>query len=182
MKKNFYYLFIILAISSCTINDLVLDDTLFDIKLTNYTESSWNEGTLYVGAKNIQGEFIATDSIKYTPVPSNISPMDSYNSGDIYDSRGEYQGNTYYKHGGLQYVNISYPITSFGSLFIDKDEILEVSRVFGFVFKLSDGQKKYIEAYDIYTGFDDPNSKNKLYINFDIKTTEITGKITTNSY
>ena len=182
MKKYFYYLFIILIIHSCTFNDLVLDETAFDIRLTNYTNTSWNEGTLYVGAKNMQGEFIATDSIKYKPVPNNTSPINSYNSGEFYDSSGEYQGYHYYQQNGVQFVKIPYPLSTYGSLFIDKDKITEISQTFGFVFKLSDGNKKYIEAYNIYTGFDDPNGKNRLYLNFDIKKSGIIGEITTNSF
>jgi hypothetical protein len=175
-------LFIILAIPSCTFNDLVLDETAFEINLSNYIDSNWSEGTLYVGAKNIQGDFIATDSMKYIPVPSNISPNNSYSSGEIYDSSGEYKGYHYYRKNGIQYVKIPYPLSTHGSLFIDKGKIAEISQTLGFVFKLSDGQKKYIDGYNIHTGFDAPNGQNRLYLKFDIKTIGIIGEITTNGY
>tara|TARA_R110002073_G_C9493005_1_gene580961 strand:- start:1359 stop:1652 length:294 start_codon:yes stop_codon:yes gene_type:complete len=65
MKKHiFHLLFLALIFNSCIINDFVLDDVSFNFNLTNYTNKSWDEGTLYVGAKNKQGDFIATDSIK----------------------------------------------------------------------------------------------------------------------
>ena len=182
MKKHFYYLSIILIIQSCTFNDLILDETYFEVNLTNYTNSNWSEGTLYVGAKNVQGKFIAIDSIKYKPIPSNISPINTYNSGELYDSSGEYQGYHYYRQNGIQFVEIPYPLSTYGSLFIDKDKIAEISQTLGFVFKLPDGKNKYIEAYNIHTGFEFPSDKNRLYLNFDIKETGIIGEITTNSF
>ncbi|MFT5761891.1 MAG: hypothetical protein ACI8WA_001014 [Polaribacter sp.] len=177
MKKSIYYLLFILLIStSCfvKINDLVLEETSFNFYLTNYTDSSWDEGTLYVGAKNVQGDFIATDSIKYIPIVSNISPIDSYTK-DNYSSNGKHQGYHYYKLQNLQYVTIPYPIITYGSINIDKDKIAAISSTLGFVFKLSDGQKTYVEAYDIYKGID----QSRVSINFYIKTTGVTGIIRT---
>lgn len=182
MKKNFYYLVIILLIFSCTINDLILDEVSFEIRLTNYTNTSWNEGTLYIGAKNMQGNFIATDSIKYQPVPSNISPTGSYNSGEFYDNGGEYQGYYYYKRNNFQFVKIPYPVTTYGSLQVDKDKITAISSTFGFVFKLPNGQEKFIEAYDLDQGLQNLNVDNRLYLNFDIKANGITGEATINSH
>lgn len=177
MKKSIYYLlFIVLLSTSCfvKINDLVLEETAFNFYLTNYTDSSWDEGTLYVGAKNIQGGFIATDSIKYIPIVSNISPIDSYTE-DNYNFNGKHQGYHYYRFQDSQYVTIPYPIITYGSLNIDKDKIAAISSTLGFLFKLSDGQKTYVEAYDIYKGI----NQSRVSINFYIKTTGITGIIRT---
>ncbi|MFN0729462.1 hypothetical protein [Polaribacter gochangensis] len=179
MKKHILSLLLLTFIfNSCIafVNDFVLEDTSFNFDLTNYTETTWNEGTLYVGAKNLQGDFIATDSVKYIPIPSNISPVDSYTE-DNYSSNGKHQGYHYYKINNLQYVTIPYPIISYGSLHIDKDKLTAISSTFGFVFKLSDGQEAYLEAYDINKGID----KSRLYINFYIKSTGITGKIRNNN-
>lgn len=175
MKKHIFSLLLLfLIINSCIgiVNDFVIEDTSFNFDLTNYTETTWNEGTLYVGAKNLQGDFIATDSVKYIPIPSNISPVDTYTE-DNYSSIGKHQGYHYYKINNLQYVTIPYPVISYGSLHIDKDKLTAISSIFGFVFKLSDGQEAYVEAYDINKGID----KSRLYINFDIKSTGITGRI-----
>lgn len=174
MKKNKYYLILFLILTSCfaRINDLVIEDTAFNFNLTNYTDKSWNEATLYVGAKNVLGNFIATDSIKYKPVVSNISPINIYTE-DEYSSSGKYQGYHYFKIRNSQYVTIPYPIISYGTLNIDKDKIVAISSKLGFLFKLSVGEKVYVEAMDIYEG----TEKNKITINFDITANGLVGEV-----
>tara|TARA_R110001606_G_scaffold319560_1_gene466467 strand:+ start:2584 stop:3132 length:549 start_codon:yes stop_codon:yes gene_type:complete len=178
MKKHiFHLLFLALIFNSCIINDFVLDDVSFNFNLTNYTNKSWDEGTLYVGAKNKQGDFIATDSIKYIPVVSNISPINTY-TDNSYGSNGKYQEYHYYKVNNLQFVTIPYPIFNFGSLKADKSKLTSISSTFGFVFKLSDGKQVYVKAYDIKKGIED----NRVSINFDIKNKGIVGYIRDNNY
>jgi hypothetical protein len=179
MTKNYYFILLLLIITSCTVNDLVLEDKTFTFKLQNYTDTTWNHATLYVGANNSNGDFIAIDSVKYTPVPSNISPINDYDTGDFYGSNGYHDGYYYYKIGNEQYVEIPYPILEYGSLMVNKDKIAEISNTFGFMVKLSDGQKKYIEAYNIYEGIDDPSGKNRVFVTLKIKATGITGSVKT---
>ena len=178
MKNSKYYLIFIILFTSCfaQINDFTLEDTAFSFNLTNYTDKSWEEGTLYVGAKNSLGHFIATDSVKYKPIVSNISPVNIYTE-DEYSSNGKYQGYHYYKFYNSQYVTIPFPIITYGTLKIEKEKIAEISSKLGFIFKLSDGQKTYVEAFDINKGID----KSRLYINFYIKSTGVTGKIRNNN-
>lgn len=174
MRNNKYYLILFLLLTSCIgfINDFVLEETVFNFNLTNYTDKSWDEGTLYVGAKNVAGNFIVIDSIKYKPVVSNISPVNIY-SEDNYSSNGKYEGYHYFKMLNIQYVTIPFPIYSYGTLNIDKDKISEISSTLGFVFKLSDSEKVYVEAFDIYDGV----AYDRITINFDIKTDGLVGNI-----
>ena len=174
MKNSKYYLIFIILFTSCfaQINDFTLEDTAFSFNLTNYTDKSWEEGTLYVGAKNSLGLFIATDSVKYKPIVSNISPVNIYTE-DEYSSNGKYQGYHYYKFYNSQYVTIPFPIITYGTLKIEKEKIEEISSKLGFIFKLSDGEKVYVEAFDINKGAE----RSRFEINFNITASGLVGEI-----
>ena len=83
MKKTHFYLFAsLLLCASCTkeFNAIRIDYAKLTFRFSNHTNESFENATLYIGAKNNSDSFIAIDSIQFKDIPSNISPIDRYST------------------------------------------------------------------------------------------------------
>lgn len=176
-RKLLYFTIISLLFFSCTFNEVTSDDNNYKFRLRNYTDITYQEGKLFIGAKNSNGEFIATDSIIYSNIPSNISPNDVYNYDDDYTYTSSSNGYYYYKYdNGDQFVKIPFPFTN-GSQTLNEEEILSISENIGFLFVLSNGESGYIDGFSLIDGIDRSSDYKNIYVYVNIKDTEISGKV-----
>ena len=182
MKKTIYNILIIsLIYTSCSpsFDEAVSENYLYQFEVRNYTNNIFNEGNLFIGSKNSNGDFIAIDSVKYSNIISNISPSNQYYTGDElpFTNNRSSNGYNYYKIQGEQYVVIPFPIASVGTLNIDEDKILETSENIGFMFKLSNGQEKYFNGFNLINGIDNTDRKNKICVLIHLKNNDIIGDV-----
>ena len=151
----------------------------YKIRVTNYTDKPYKDSKLFIGAKNSNGNFIATDSVIYSNIPSNISPDDDYLTDDEYYASNNSSSNGYYyfRTNSEQFVKIPFPFYSGGTLKISEEKILNISENIGFLFTLSNGDSGFIEGFNLIDGIDNSSDNKTIYVHIDIKNNEISGKI-----
>lgn len=133
----------------------IVDDSI-SFKLYNYTGRSYQNAELIIGALKSDGEFIATDSIEYSYVPSNLSPTDSYTNLDNCNLGcnivGLIDGYHYFTKQGDFFVEIPFRPDD-NSWNPDLNEILEISDTMAFLFRLPDGTEEMIGGLNIRLTF-----------------------------
>ncbi len=183
MKKIHLFIFgCLLLCYSCTkeLNAIHIDFAHLTVRFSNHTNESFDNATLYIGAKNSSNSFIAIDSIQFQNIPSNISPIDRYSTNmDNFFTKniGFHEGYFYCKINGEQFVRIPFPDSIENSMQLEKEKLLAISSNFGFLLKLSNGKEGYIEGYNLNHGI--PNPTNEYggynYVKVDIKSSGISG-------
>ena len=185
MKKIYFYLFscLLLCISCSKEQNVIrIDFARLTIRFSNHTNESFENATLYIGAKDNTNTFIAIDSIQFKEIPSNISPTDQYSTDlDNFFTRniGFHEGYYYCKINGEQFVRIPIPNSDENTMQLEKEKLLKISENFGFLLKLSNGKEGYIEGYNLITGIPNPVYENSsVYVKIDIKQDGISGYTT----
>ena len=85
MRKFYIALFLVFStfLSSCeTEQVIVISGDTISFRLFNYTDLSYASAELFVGGINADGDFVPTESIEYSFVPSKLSPTDTYTNLD----------------------------------------------------------------------------------------------------
>lgn len=146
---------ILMMLQSCSTEQLVLiPETSFNFQLLNYTDQSFQNATLFIGGKDSNGNFVATDSIQYSQVPSNVSPNGLYTFLDDCTlgcgSEGLVDGYHYYFQNGQQFVDIPFSPEN-NSWNPDIERVLEISDTLAFVLRLAGGQQAEISGFNIRT-------------------------------
>lgn len=124
----------------------------FEFNLLNFTNKSYQSATLSIGAKDENGDFIPTESIKYNSVPSNDSPSGVYtyldNCAITCGNDGLINGYHYYFSKGEHFVDI--PFSSNNDHWSpDLSLISAISSEFMFVLEFSNGDILEIPGLDL---------------------------------
>jgi len=161
-------------------NAIHIDFAHLTVRFSNHTDESFDNATLYIGAKNSSNSFIAIDSVQFLNIPSNISPIDRYSTDlDNFFTKniGFHEGYFYCIINGEQFVRIPFPDNIANSMDIKKEKLLEISEDFGFLLKLSNGTEGYINGYNLIHGIPNPTNEHGgyNYVKIDIKSNGISG-------
>ena len=179
-KTTLLVLFIIGFISCGTVYQSELENVKLQFKLINYTDKGYSNAKLYIGAKDINNNFIATDSIKYPDFPSNISPNGLYSdASSFYDNSGKINGFHYYKLNAERYVIVPFGFALDGVWKPNIEEIRSVSKNLTFMLKLPNGQQGIINGYDLDLNYIEGAI---AYVTIQIKDMVITGETKFNNY
>ena len=152
--KKLFIVCILLSIISCSDEQtlIITPSNTFNFQLLNFTEVSYKDATLFIGGKDANDNFIATDSIKYSFVPSNLSPNGQYTFLDDCPincgSDGLVDGYHYFFKDGKEFVQIPFSLES-NFWNPDVSKVLEISDEFNFVLRLSNGDEGEIFGFDI---------------------------------
>ena len=159
MKKYCHFVFFALSIllMSCESEQLIiLRGDSIDFKLFNYSDDAYQNAELLIGGIDSDNQFIATDSIRYAFVPSNVSPTGAYTNLDncaiSCGNDGLIDGFHYFIKAGEEFVQIPFSQTN-NTWFPNLNDILEISDTMAFVFRLPDGTEKRIGGFNLRTTF-----------------------------
>ena len=184
MRKTYFLFLICLSVCiSCSEEEnlIAVGDTL-SFQLFNYSDKSYQNGELFIGAKDSNGDFIATESITYTNVPSKLSPngvytyLDNCINGNCGDD-GLINGYHYYSKNGETFVSI--PFSPENSLWIPNlEDVLAISDDMMFMLRLPDGSETILGGFNLrITLIDNPYPINAL-LRINIRDNEIEGNTT----
>ncbi len=155
MKKYYQLLFISMAIllSSCENERIgVVPADSISFRLFNYTDKSYQNAELFVGAINADGDFVPTDSREYSFVPSKLSPTDTYTNLDnctiSCGNEGLIDGYHYFTQQGEFFVQIPFSPDN-NNWELNLDDILAISDDMAFLFRLPDGTEQMIGGFNV---------------------------------
>lgn len=153
LKKYIFAAFLLCLSLGCTEDQgSIVPLNTIEFQLLNFTNVSYKEATLFIGGKDFNGNFIATDSIKYEFIPSNLSPNGQYTFLDNCPincgSQGFVDGYHYFFKEGKEFVDVPFSLEN-NRWNPDLSKILEISDNFNFVLKLSNGEEGEIFGFDI---------------------------------
>jgi hypothetical protein len=157
MRKIYFLLFICATIfMSCTqeISVVVNGDSL-NFRLYNYSDNSFQNGELFIGAKDANGDFIATESISYTYIPSKHSPNDAYTNldnciGGNCGTNGLIDGYHYFRSNGEIFVSVPFTPTN-NTWNPNLEDVLAISDNMMLMLRLSDGSETLISGFNLRT-------------------------------
>lgn len=155
MKK--YYLLFLLTVSTiffaCDTEEVVViqGDSL-SFRLYNYTDKSYQNGELFIGARDRNGNFVPTESIDYAYIPSKLSPNGNYTILDNCTlgcgDDGLINGYHYFSQNGELFVKI--PFSPDNNVWTpDLNEVLAISDDMEFMLKLPDGTEEIIGGFNL---------------------------------
>ena len=121
-------------------------------RLFNFSDKSYQNAELFVGGINSDGEFVATESIEYSFVPSKLSPTDTYTNLDnctiSCGNAGLIDGYHYFTRQGEFFVQI--PFTPESNIWRPNlDDVLAISDEMAFLFRLPDGTEEMIGGFNL---------------------------------
>ena len=156
--KKYYVLFFITLLtifSSCESEQevFITNDTI-SFRLYNYTDRSFESGELFIGGFDSNGDFVPTESIDYSFVPSKLSPTDTYTNLDncviSCGNEGLIDGYHYFTQNGEFFVRI--PFSSTNNIWSPNlDDVLAISDNMAFMLRLPDGSEEMIGGFNIRT-------------------------------
>lgn len=169
MRKIYFLLFICTTIlASCTqeISVIPIGDSL-SFRLYNYSDKSFQNGELFIGAKDTNGDFIATESISYASIPSKLSPNGTYTNldnciaGDC-GNDGLIDGFHYFTTNGEFFVSIPFAPDN-NSWTPNLEDVIAISDDMMFMLRLPDGSETLIGGFDLrITLVDNPAPVNAI--------------------
>lgn len=181
MRKVYFILLICTTFFiSCSqeITVIPIGDSL-NFRLYNYSDKSFQNGELFIGAKDTNGNFVTTESISYSYIPSKLSPNDTYTNldncitGDC-GNAGLIDGYHYFTRSGEFFVSI--PFSPDNNIWSPNlEDVLAISDDMMFMLRLPDGSETLIGGFDLrVTLIDNPAPVNAIVQIF-IRDNEIEG-------
>ncbi len=152
MKKIIYLLLASFFMLNCSSEQTIfIPNDSFSFRMLNFTDDSFQKATLYIGVKDANNNFVATESIEYDYVPSNLSPTGSYTNLEdctFNCNEGFIDGFHYYFFNSQYFVDV--PFSEESNLWNpDLSSIIELSDEFTLLFQLPNGVEKEIKGFDL---------------------------------
>ena len=155
MKKTYFLVFLYsIFFVSCTQEEqLFIGADSLNFRLYNYSDKSFKNGELFIGAKDANGDCIATESINYVYIPSKLSPTGAYtyldncingNCGD----EGFIDGYHYFSKNGETFVSI--PFSEDNSIWTPNlEDVLAISDDMMFMLRLPNGSETLLGGFNL---------------------------------